>query len=139
MTYCEDCRRVFDVRTFTCPHCEGTHLRPATDADICYLIELPALTSTLLTSVLEEAGIPALRKGRLGAGFAMNIGLNRESERFYVPFSHLKAAQELTEELLAPDETEGVDTTQEDFDSADTDSADFDSEDTPDTSDWPEA
>lgn len=125
MTYCEDCRRVFDARTFTCPHCEGTHLRPATDADICYLIELPELTSTLLASALEEAGIPALRKGRLGAGFAMNIGLNRESERFYVPFSHLKAAQTLTEELFAPDESEGQEN--------------FDSEDTSAPSDWPEA
>ncbi len=134
MTYCEDCRRVFDARTFTCPHCEGTHLRSAVDADICYLIELPELTSTLLASVLEEAGIPFLRKGRLGAGFAMNIGLNRESERFYVPFAHLKAAQTLTEELFAPDESEGVDTRQENFDS---EGADSEGASAP--SDWPEA
>lgn len=124
MTYCEDCRRVFDGKEFVCPHCEGTHVRPVVDADICYLIELPELTSTLLASALEEAGIPALRKGRLGAGFAMSIGLNRESERFYVPFARLKAARTLAEELLAPDES-----AREDPDSADADSP----------FDWPEA
>jgi hypothetical protein len=55
----------------------------------------------MLSDVLEQNEIPFLKKGRLGAGMAMNVGPLFERCRFYVPYSKLEEAARIVDSLFS--------------------------------------
>lgn len=69
--------------------------------NVCYLTEQSPIWAGVLAGVLEQHGIPFIQESSLGAGLALKTGSLSETIRFFVPASHLAAAEALTEELFA--------------------------------------
>ena len=78
-------------------------------AEPVLLTVLDVVESTLLAGMLQEAGIPFLKKGVLGAGFVMRAGPQLERYAFYVPEDRLPRARQCLEDLLAPADPPGAD------------------------------
>lgn len=105
--YCYKCQRLFEDRT-KCPDCRFTRLREVQENDPVLLTKANYMQAEMLKALLEDAGIPFLYKGGMAPAFAMNVGMNLDVIRFYVPFSALEKANELVMvlETSAPEETE---------------------------------
>ena len=102
--YCETCNYLTEEES--CPVCGGTDLREPKEKDPCFLTEQDYVFSGVLEDVLRQNGIPFLRKNLLGAGLAMRVGPTLDRGRFFVAYDLLPKAQELVDELFAPDESE---------------------------------
>ncbi len=96
--YCEKCKVLFDGRV--CPQCGSSKVREPKDNDECFLTEKEMIWGEMLADVLNENHIPFYYKKTLGAGMAMKVGPNSERYRFFVPFSRLTVAQDVTEGLF---------------------------------------
>ena len=70
--YCEPCKAAFEGDR--CPVCGSKKSRPARADDLCFLAEKEQIWGEMLSDVLRQNEIPFLRKGRLGAGFALAAG-----------------------------------------------------------------
>ena len=99
--YCERC--CFALEGDECPSCGGRKLRPARAEDLCFLAEKEQIWGEMLSDVLRQNEIPFLRKGRLGAGFALAAGPGQERYRFYVSFCDLNQAKSAVEQLFGED------------------------------------
>ena len=106
--YCEKCCRIID--TLPCPACKGRKARDPRPDDPCFLTEQDFLPSGVLEDILNQNGIPFLKKNVLGAGLAIKVGPMLDRSRFYVAYELLPRAQEIVEELFSdPDkEQEGA-------------------------------
>lgn len=105
--YCTHCRRIMDDAF--CPTCLKPTREPLPD-DECFLTERAALWRSMLADVLTEAGVPFRTVPALGAALALRMGPLAEAYRFYVPMAYLAQAQQLTEDLFAPADTEDAET-----------------------------
>ena len=103
MMYCETCGHL--VEENRCPNCGSRSLREPKEKDPCFLTEQDFVSSGILEDILKQNGIPFLRKNVLGAGVAIKVGPMLDRGRFYVAYDQLSKAQELAEELFAPDES----------------------------------
>ena len=101
--YCEKCKRI--VETNICPACGSKKIREPETGDLCFLTEQDYVSSGILEDVLKQSGIPFLKKNVLGAGIAVRVGPMLDRSRFYVAYDLLPKAQELAEDLFAPDES----------------------------------
>ena len=102
--YCEECNLVFTGER--CPCCGGKRVRPPKGEDLCFLVEKEMIWSDLLSEVLRDNGIPFLKKGRMGAGLAMQAGFLGEHFRFYVNYENLAEAAALVDALFVPTSAE---------------------------------
>ncbi len=104
MMYCEYCSSL--VEGDRCPTCRNRNLREPKEKDPCFLTEQDFIHSGILEDVLQQSGIPFLKKNVLGAGLAIKVGPMLDRGRFYVAYDLLPKAQELADGLFAPDESE---------------------------------
>ena len=102
--YCEKCYHI--VEEARCPFCKNRRLREPEPKDPCFLTEQDFIHSGILEDVLQQSGIPFLKKNVLGAGLAIKVGPMLDRGRFYVAYDLLPKAQELADGLFAPDESE---------------------------------
>ena len=100
--YCERCSRIVEEEE-KCPHCKNRHLRQPLPNDPCLVAELNYLSTGILEDILTQNHIPFLTKARLGAGLSVKIGAMFEHNRFYVPYLHLKEAEEIVDDLFSSD------------------------------------
>ncbi len=106
--YCPKCKKVFDGGI--CPACGNKKVREPAADDICFLVEKEQVWSDMLAEVLEQNEIPFLKKGRLGAGMAMNVGPLFERCRFYVSYDMLERARDIVDGLFSgPADGEDID------------------------------
>ena len=103
MMYCENCSRL--VEEDRCPVCHSRNLREPKEKDPCFLTEQDFVSSGILEDVLKQSDVPFLKKNVLGAGIAVRVGPMLDRSRFYVAYDLLPKAQELAEDLFAPDES----------------------------------
>lgn len=103
MTYCEHCRLLMPADTSLCPHCHRA-LRAPQDGDLCVLTEQNGLGTDILEQMLQEAGVPFLR--RPTSGIAPLMGAAGTRWQFLSPYGQLTAAQAVLEDFLAPNEAE---------------------------------
>lgn len=97
--YCEKCCRIFDGDR--CPHCKRSRVREPEPKDPCFLTEQDYLPTSILEDVLNQNGIPFLKKGVMGAGLAIKAGPVMERTRFYVSYDRLEQAMAVVEELFS--------------------------------------
>ena len=69
--------------------------------DPCFLTEQDFLPAGVLEDILNQNGIPFLKKNVMGAGLAIKVGPMLDRSRFYVPFEHMQKALPLLEDLFA--------------------------------------
>ena len=100
--YCERCKVAFEGEK--CPSCGSKKTRPAKADDLCFVTEKEQIWGEMLSDVLRQNDIPFLRKGTLGAGFALAIGPGNERYRFYVSFCDLNQAKSAVEQLFGDDD-----------------------------------
>ena len=100
--YCERCGVLTDGDR--CPSCGSRKLRQPEAGDLCFLVEKESLWSGMLADVLEQNGIPCMKKSSMGAGLAIRAGALFETFRFYVTYRDLEKARELVEELFSEKE-----------------------------------
>jgi len=105
--YCEKCCRIID--TLPCPACKGKKGREPLPEDPCFLTEQDYVSSGILEDVLNQSGIPFLKKNVMGAGLAIKVGPMLDRSRFYVAWNLLPRAQEVLDGLFAPEEDEAED------------------------------
>ncbi len=110
--YCEKCCRIIEEKE-RCPICKGRSIRFPEAKDPCFLTEQNYINSSILEDVLNQNGIPFLKKGSLGAGLAVRVGPVLEWNKFYVAYDVLDRAQELTDELFSESDATGTDEDQE--------------------------
>ncbi len=103
--YCEKCKRI--IQEERCPFCKRSTVREPEQKDPCLLTEMDYISSGILEDVLQQRGIPFLRKGVMGAGLAIKVGPMLDRSRFYVPFDQLETAMAVTDELFAASEDSG--------------------------------
>ena len=103
MMYCEYCSHLAEENR--CPVCGRRNLREVREKDPCFLTEQDFIHTGILEDVLQQNGIPFLKKNVLGAGLSIKVGPMLDRGRFYVAYDMLPKAQELVEELFAPDES----------------------------------
>ena len=99
--YCEKCKTAFEDDI--CPACGSRKVRPARADDLCFLAEKDQIWGEMLSDVLRQNEIPFLRKGTMGAGFALTVGPGMERYRFYVSFCDLNQAKSAVEQLFGDD------------------------------------
>ena len=102
--YCEKCFRIIDQER--CPYCKSRKVREPEPQDLCLLAELDYLPSGILEDVLQQSGIPFLKKGVMGAGMAIKVGPMFERNRFYVTFDILENAKAVYEDVFSVPENE---------------------------------
>ena len=102
MKYCAHCGGL--TENDVCPSCGNRKLRPPEAGDLCFLVEKESLWSDMLADVLDQNGIPCMKKSSMGAGLAIRAGALFETFRFYVTYRDLERAQELVEELFSAKE-----------------------------------
>jgi hypothetical protein len=100
--YCEKCKRI--IQEERCPFCKRSTVREPEANDLCLLTERDYISSGILEDVLQQRGIPFLRKGVMGAGLAIKVGPMLDRSRFYVSFDQLETAMAVTDELFAASE-----------------------------------
>ena len=100
-TYCDRCKTAFYGER--CPVCGSRNVRPAKADDLCFLAEKEQLWGEMLSDVLRQNDIPFLRKGTMGAAFALTVGPGMERYRFYVSYLDLKRAKGAVEQLFGDD------------------------------------
>ncbi len=100
--YCARCGVLTEGEV--CPSCGSRKLRAPEKGDLCFLVEKEALWSDMLADVLDQNGIPCMKKSSMGAGLAIRAGALFETFRFYVTYRDLERAQELVEELFSAKE-----------------------------------
>ena len=103
--YCERCMRITEDEC--CPVCGGKRMRTPEPTDPCFLTEQDFVSTGILEDILQQNGIPFLKKNVMGAGMAIKVGPMLERTRFYVPFDRLGEAETLAEELFAVTEDTG--------------------------------
>ena len=106
--YCENCCRI--IQEERCPHCRSRKVREPGPDDLCLLTERDYLSSGILEDMLKQSGIPFLIKNVMGAGLAIKVGPMLDRSRFYVPYSNLKNAEALVEDLFSAPETDAAGT-----------------------------
>ena len=84
-----------------CPVCGSRKIRTPEATDPCFLTEQDFVSSGILEDVLQQKGIPFLKKNVMGAGMAIRVGPMLDRSRFYVPFEHMQKALPLLEDLFA--------------------------------------
>lgn len=91
MLYCEKCRELVDER------CDKNgHVTRAPQADDPVLLwKADSIQAGQLEDLLRQQHIPYLKEGMLGAAMTTWTGPMMELFSFYVPFSHLEAAEEV--------------------------------------------
>ncbi len=97
--YCEKCNRVFEADR--CPVCRRSRVREPEAKDPCFLAEEDYLRSGMLADVLQQHGIPFLKKEVMGAGMAIKVGPMLDRSRFYVPYEQLENARAVADDLFA--------------------------------------
>ncbi len=102
MMYCEKCRIVFSAAA--CPICGNEKIWNPDAQDTCFLTEKDHIWSGMLEDVLKQHNIPVLTQSNIGAGMAIKTGPLFERIRFYVPFSCLREATAIVEELFSTGE-----------------------------------
>ena len=90
--YCEDCMHIVDAEP--CPICGESNVRETRQDDVCHLIQVLPLWGKPVEDLLNQSGIPHLRKSSLGAGMVMKAGAFLEEIRFYVRYGDLLRARE---------------------------------------------
>ena len=90
-----------------CPVCGSRKIRTPEATDPCFLTEQDFVSSGILEDVLQQKGIPFLKKNVMGAGMAIRVGPMLERGRFYVPFNRFEEAEALTAELFSAWEETG--------------------------------
>lgn len=108
--YCERCMMIIDEER--CPVCGSRKIRTPEATDPCFLTEQDFVSSGILEDVLQQKGIPFLKKNVMGAGMAIRVGPMLERGRFYVPFSRFEEAESLTAELFSAWEETGESVTE---------------------------
>ncbi len=103
--YCERCMMIIDEER--CPVCSSRKIRTPEATDPCFLTEQDFVSSGILEDVLQQKGIPFLKKNVMGAGMAIRVGPMLERGRFYVPFNRFEEAEALTAELFSAWEETG--------------------------------
>lgn len=103
--YCEKCKRIIPEER--CSFCKRSTVREPKAKDLCLLTETDYISSGILEDVLQQRGIPFLRKGVMGAGLAIKVGPMLDRSRFYVPFDQLETAMGVRDELFAASEDSG--------------------------------
>ena len=109
--YCEKCNRIID--TLPCPACKGRKARDPMPDDPCFLTEQDFLPAGVLEDILNQNGIPFLKKSVMGAGLAIKVGPMLDRSRFYVAYELLPRAQEIVEELFSESDEEPEDAQEE--------------------------
>lgn len=104
MLYCDECRIAFDEST-RCPVCGNENVRTPLPEDFCFLIEIKAMFSDMLKSVLNENNIPSLAPSTIGAGLRVRGGAMFDRIRFYVRYEDLPQAQEIAFSMFGADES----------------------------------
>ncbi len=104
--YCERCCRI--IETDRCPKCKRSKVREPEPKDPCFVAEKDYVSSGILEDVLQQNGIPYLKKDVMGAGLAIKVGPMLERSRFYVPFDQLENAMNVVDSLFSavPEESE---------------------------------
>jgi len=105
MLYCEKCGRVFEDGR--CPGCNSRKVRAPEPTDTCFLTEQDYVSSGILEDVLQQNGIPFLKKQVMGAGLAIKVGPMLDRSRFYVPYPQLETAEEIVEDLFSVQPVDG--------------------------------
>lgn len=106
MLYCESCMRI--VSEDECPDCKNKKLREAKNNDPVYVITEDAILAASIEDILNENGIPFLKKGLIGAGITSRIGFAREIYEFYVPYNALEKTKELLYNFFDEEEREKI-------------------------------
>ena len=116
MLYCEGCGLLYDGEK--CPWCRRRNGRAPEADDLCFLTERGQIESDMLGDILEQNGIPCLKKSVSGAGIAMYTGLMLESFKIFVKYSDYDRAGEIAEAFFTPLEQtdEGGETNEPDDD-----------------------
>lgn len=96
--YCEKCKMLFEGNV--CPHCGSSKVREPKDNDECFLTEKEMIWGEMLADMLNQNHIPFYYKRVQGAALAMATGGRSECYRFFVPYSRLALAQDVTEGLF---------------------------------------
>ena len=97
--YCDNCYITFEGKR--CPVCGKKSDRGPLPDDPCFLVEKEQIWGEMLADVLEQSGIPFMKKNVLGAGLALKTGPMRERVRFYVLNGQLPEASEIVEGLFS--------------------------------------
>lgn len=99
--YCPRCQRLCAAK---CPSCGKTRgLRSPEPDDPVLLVEADAMQALLIEPILEEAGIPCSRMGRMGAGITACIGTALETFSFFVPFAAYEDGRALLDSVFGPE------------------------------------
>lgn len=83
MRYCPKCRTACEEK---CLRCGSENLPEARENDPVFIITKDITWSAVVEDTLKKNGIPYLKEGVLGAGFAARVGYAAERYNFYVPF-----------------------------------------------------
>ena len=106
MLYCEKCSRMIEGER--CPVCKSRKVRAPEATDTCFLTEQDYVSGGILEDILQQNGIPFLKKQVMGAGLAIKVGPMLDRSRFYVPYPQLERAEEIVEELFSVQAEDGV-------------------------------
>ncbi len=108
MQYCKDCQRL--VEGPVCQYCRNTKLRIPLDGDFCMVAELSFPEAAMLKELYADNGIACTDRSVLGAGITVNLGVNLDRVRLYVPYNRYDEAIQLLdaffggEAVLLPDD-----------------------------------
>ena len=97
MMYCENCMRIIEEER--CPVCGNKRIRMPEPTDPCFLTELDYVSSGILEDLLQQNGIPFLKRNVMGAGMAIRVGPMLDRSRFYIPCDRFGEAETLAAEL----------------------------------------
>ena len=103
--YCKRCK--IPCEGDLCPSCGAERLRAILPEDPCYLAERQMLWAGVLEDVLNQKGVPHMKRPTRGAGLTKTLGGYGERYEFFVPYECLSAAQEVVEELFSQTEDVG--------------------------------
>ena len=93
MLYCEECGVLYEEDR--CPVCRKAHGRPPKDDDPCFVAEKGQIDADILSDVLEQNGIPCMKKSTSGAAMAVLTGRYLETFRIFVNFAQWEQACEI--------------------------------------------
>ena len=102
--YCEKCKRIIEGER--CPACGSKKVRNPESGDLCFVTEQDYVSSGILEDILQQNGVPFLKKDVMGAGMAIKVGPFLERSRFYVPYERYQEAETIAEDLLSVSEEE---------------------------------
>ena len=91
--YCETCMKL--VEGPVCRTCRNRKLREVEPGDFCLAAEVPYMQAEMLKELFSDNDIPCTERSVLGAAITVNLGVNLERTRLFVPYDRLEPAKEL--------------------------------------------